>query len=290
MQLLHRLVRKVSLTLKQRTYAQIEKGNKPIKFNLPHGIVIDLYPQGQIAELLYTSKFEYQELEMIISYLKPGMNVIDIGANIGLYSIVADKIIGKTGHIWAFEPSDETHKRLLANLTLNKVSTTKVEKMALADVIDAQLTLKRDPGYRDGDRYLSTRKKENKSVDSAPTDLGDIETVNVTTLDHYMYEVNNVGISFDLMKMDIEGGEFSVFKGAKRILENNPNILIMFECTPQGCECNGHKIEDVFVFLRTFNLKIYCWDPMKRMWDDREEVTKVGGNLWACRRKDLLPQ
>jgi FkbM family methyltransferase len=296
MPLLARSVRKVKSILyntyldgKRKAYSQIEKTNKPITFTLPRGVKIDLYPQGQIAELLYLSKFEYPELEMVIGFLKPGMNVIDIGANVGLYSIVADKMIGKSGKIWAFEPSHETNKRLMANLSLNNVSIISVEKMALADVVDAELTLKRDPGYRDGDRYLSTRKKDNQTVDSVSTDVGDTETVKVTTLDHYIYEIKDVKSPIDFLKMDIEGGEFSVFKGANKVLENNPDILLMFECTTQGCECNGHKVDDVFEYLRTFGFQIYCWDAIKRTWDDSAEATRVAGNLWACRNKEKLP-
>ncbi len=297
MQLAYRLFKKVKsflsnaiLKSKQRSYSRVEKCGKPIKLILPHGITIDLFPQGQIAELLYTSKFEYPELEMVIRYLKPGMNVIDIGANIGLYSIVASKLIERSGQILAFEPSCETNRRLLANLSLNNVSNIKVEKIALADVIDTELTLKRDPGYRDGDRYLSTRKKENDCVDSAPNDLGDTETVKVTTLDHYAFEANNLKLRFDFLKMDIEGGEFSVFKGARKILLDNPDILLMFECTPQGCKCNGHTVVDVFEYLRTLDFNIFCWDHIRKRWDDSEEATKVAGNIWACRRKEILPQ
>src|SRR5207302_520280 len=88
---------------------------------------------GQIPELLVTSDFERRELDLVKSYLRPEMNVIDIGANVGLYSIAAALKVGPAGKVFAFEPSSESVGRLRRNLELNGITTVQLATVALSD-------------------------------------------------------------------------------------------------------------------------------------------------------------
>ena len=99
-------------------YFFIKKTNRiiNIKINFKK---IKLYSSGQIAELLYTSEFEKDILSIYSKYLKKGDIIIDVGANIGLYSIIAEKFIGKNGKIYAFEPSEEVFLKFKKNIKLN---------------------------------------------------------------------------------------------------------------------------------------------------------------------------
>src|SRR5690348_15759402 len=82
---------------------------------------------GDIAKYLfieqhlipYKKSFEYSSLEFFCNTLKPGDTVLDIGANAGVYSLLASKKVGPKGKIYAFEPTAETYKLLVKNLTLN---------------------------------------------------------------------------------------------------------------------------------------------------------------------------
>lgn len=251
--------------------------------------MVELYPKGQIPELLFTSRFEWEEIGLIAAILKPGMNVLDIGANIGLYSVIAGKLVGATGKVWSFEPSSETSIQLKDNLSLNRISSVKIVQIALSDVVEDSLALKRDPGYRDGDRYLATRKNVNIQVAGQPEDAGDMEIVSVTTLDHFFSRDGNAFPRIDFMKMDIEGGEFAVFRGARQLLLSNPEIVIMFECTSQGCYCAGHTQEDVFQYLRDLGFGLFCRSLESRSWITDPAALKQAGNIWACRDKTQLP-
>jgi len=269
-------------------YRRKLREGEPIGFHLPHGLTVELYPNGQIPELLFTSNFEWADINAVAAYLKPGMRVLDIGANVGLYSIIAGKIVGPGGKVWAFEPSSETYELLIANLQLNHITCVEVLKLALSDVVTDSLVVKRDPGYRDGDRYLSTRQNPNIQVAAQADDLGDTEPVEVTTLDHY-FECKGTP-RVDFMKVDVEGGEYGVFRGARQLLTLNRRIMLMFECTPQGCYVAGHKQEDVFYFLSELGFKLACWHQESGAWSLDTQVVEKAGNIWACRDTNCLPR
>ena len=77
---------------------------KPLLYHVARNLELSLYPQGEVPEFLFLDKsFERIECDLVATYLKPGMNVIDVGANVGLYSILADRLVAPGGKIWAFE-------------------------------------------------------------------------------------------------------------------------------------------------------------------------------------------
>jgi hypothetical protein len=111
-------VRKVIHTI----YHQRNPAGRPVSYRLPGGVELQLFPEGGVAEFLSVQRFfERTELALVSAYLKPGMTVIDVGANIGLYSILSEKRMVGTGTVWAFEPSLESFHRLEKNLQLNVV-------------------------------------------------------------------------------------------------------------------------------------------------------------------------
>ncbi len=296
MQFVSKLLRKLRYSifmiyanLRRWSYLRKQKSGQPIYFSLPNCTNIRILPEGQITELLYTSRFESRELALVSNYLKSGMNIIDIGANIGLYSILADKAINPGGKVWAFEPSSESYSRLLRNMSLNGVTSVLALKIALADKHGGNLVLKRDPGFRDGDRFLVMDSSIQSDVNQKG-DSGDIEIVPVTTLDNYFYIQMETPPQFDFLKMDIEGGEFRVFRGAQKLLSQNTRLLMMFECTPQGCHRGGHTQEDVFMFLRGFGYELFCWNRSRQRWESNLEFLLTAGNVWACRDRILLPR
>ena len=141
-------------------------GHEPVAYELPGGVQILLHPEGEIAEFLAIPwLFEKIEVAMAAAFLKSGMTVIDVGANIGLYSILAAKQIGPGGSVWAFEPSKESASRLDRNLTLNHCTNVRVYRVALADIPNTSLPLASDPGFGDAYRYLrpSSRSVSEKS-------------------------------------------------------------------------------------------------------------------------------
>jgi FkbM family methyltransferase len=261
-------------------YLRKARTGRVMTFAFPRSLEIKLHPEGVGPERLYTRLEDMTDYALVSQYLKLGMQVIDVGANIGLYSILTDKCVGKDGHIWAFEPSSESHQRLLRNLELNSVTTVTPVKLALADKHGLELILRRDAIARDGDRYLGELTKSNI------TTPGDSETVSITTLDHY-FGLNQS--HFDFIKIDVEGAEYAVLRGARRLLTSNPEVVLMLECQAHHCARMGYSQEDVYRFLEELGFGIFTWQSRKQTWETQRDLVKASLNIWASRNEKRLP-
>ena len=259
----------------------------PFNYLLPDGDYIKLRPQGQISKALFMGGFEREEIRLFFSFIKPGMNIIDVGANIGIYTIIADKKLRGDGKIWAFEPSSENYKRLLKNLSLNKCDLVTPVNLGLGNKENEELYLRRDTGYGDAERYMLPNNKLPSEELSNIKEQVEGEIVNLTTLDAFMRKTNNSKVDF--IKMDAEGYEYFILQGAKEILTSNPNVVIMLECTELGTKRAGHTQQYLYDFLNEFGIDVFYWDIKQRVWGKDKTFLLKAGNIWACRNIEQLP-
>jgi FkbM family methyltransferase len=278
----HSFVGKTARQMIHILYRLRHSDKRPVNYQLPTGISIDLYPEGEIAEFLEVQRsFERTELALVGAYLKPGMNVVDVGANIGLYSIFCAKLAGQAGTTWAFEPSGESFARLQKNLALNQCTRVRPVQIALGDQTNAVLTLKSDPGFGDAYRYLAVYPEGGGKNGEG------VESVEVTTLDAWA-ERNGLA-QLDFLKVDVEGGEYKVFLGAKEIMRASPNLAILFESDPGWCERSGCSQQDTFSLLRSIGLGLYAWDGKSRKWMTSDDALLQSDMVWACFDQRRLP-
>jgi FkbM family methyltransferase len=276
----HSIVGSAVRKLVHTTYHLQNPPGKPVNYQLPGGVTIKLFPEGELAEFLSVQRFfEKTEMTLVASYLRPGMTVIDIGANIGVYSILADKLIGGTGTVWAFEPSPETFQRFGKNLQLNGCRCVLPVQAALLAKPEAVIKLMNDPGFGDAYRYVS----------SATTDDGgrNGEFVSATTLDLFA-QANGIN-SAAFIKIDVEGGEYGVFQGSERFLRSSHDVCIMFESEPDWCQRAGCRQQDSFELLRRLGFDLCVWHRRARKWVTSEEALLRAGTVWATREIARLP-
>ena len=144
--------------------------------------------------------------------LRPGMIFYDIGANIGFFSLLAARIVGKDGRVVAFEADPEIAARLREHVTRNDFRAISVEEKAVWSEPGTVFFARTDPATSP-DRGLGH---------IVATGAGDTIQVNAVSLDKY---VQTVPVP-DFLKCDVEGAEVEVFRGAQRLLtENRPGIL-----------------------------------------------------------------
>ncbi len=257
-------------------------GGEPVSYKLPLNTDLLLYPEGEIAAFLaLQTAFETTELALVASYLQEGMKVADVGANIGLYSILAQKRVGTAGTIWAFEPSRETFQLLERNLELNRCEQVIPLRCGLSDRADVMLQLTSDKGFGDAYRYLKYQHREDEPADP------NAEQVPVSTLDKWASD-NGVG-SLDFLKVDIEGGEFRMFSGAQDIIRASRDIVILFESDPQWSERSGVKQQTTFELLQNIGLGLYAWNSKQQGWRTDQAALLETEMIWACFKRERLP-
>jgi FkbM family methyltransferase len=258
-------------------YTFQHRDGQPARYHVAEGVDIQLYPEGEIAEFLVLQRFfEKTEMALTSAYLKPGMKVIDVGANIGVYSVLAQKRVGETGSIWAFEPSVESYRRLIRNLSLNHCGSVKPVQLALSDRSDENFVLQSDPGFGDAYRYL---------VPAQGAGPARGETVPVLTLDRYASQ-NGIA-NVDFMKVDVEGCEFMVFSGARELLASSSKLVVMFESDAGWCARAGCRQQDSFDLFRKLDFQLFAWQGRK--WNSDESSLLSASTVWASRDLQALP-
>lgn len=215
---------------------------RPVRYHA-RDVTAELYPEGQIPEALWDVNFEAQERDFVAAYLRSGMRVVNVGANVGLYTVLASALVGESGIVHAFEPSSLSYARLRRNLDLNECKNVIASRRAVADS-DRPLVLRvdtRHPGY-DGHCFV-------ERVDGVPALLATDEIVQCCTLDEYLSDAGDT--TFDFLIMDVEGAEYWVLRGAMRSLSHS-NATIMLECSR-----NQYETQEV---LRGLGYKFWSWD------------------------------
>ncbi len=144
---------------------------------------------------------------------KEGSVIVDIGANIGYYTLLSAKIVGSSGTVYAFEPDPINYKILTSNIQLNNFTNIITEQKAVSDKIG---TLNLHLDSKDmGAHTIYETKKRSKTV-----------AVESVTLDKY-FEGN--GQPIDIIKMDIEGAEMAALIGMENILKKNKDLKLFIE-------------------------------------------------------------
>ena len=277
---------------RRRAWARYKEAGTPVTVFQVGDAGVKLYPWGQIPELLYVFGFEHTEINQVSRLLKPNMQILDIGANIGLYSIIASKAVGPAGKIWAFEPSSQTIEYLRKNLQENECDNVHITQSALSDTDGGFLTLERDSGFGDGERHISQTPQDHSTsskMSSKTDDPGDTELVPITTLDAWAAANEVPTERIDFIKIDVEGFEFPVLRGGVQLLAANPNLVIMFECEAKYCVRYGYKQKDLHDFLRAQGFQLFGYDTESEKWNSDGQFLLNTSNIWACKDPTLLP-
>jgi len=192
----------------------------------------------------FPENYEEENFKFLNQVCKPGAVIIDIGAHIGLFSVIASKITGAKGKVYAFEPSPTTYNILQNTIRLNIAgdtvetfqkavsSTAGTTKFYISDdVVDNSNSLV---------SYLEDR--ELKGID-----------ITLTTVDDFVKEKKITQLNF--IKIDVEGVELDTLRGA----ENTFKILrpyCMVGIHPAGIKAKGDKLEDIYNFIQQCRYKV----------------------------------
>lgn len=193
------------------------------------------------SSLYYYNKHEPFETSLFQNLINKGNIVVDIGAHIGYYSLLASTLVGKTGKVFAFEPDPSNLRLLHQNVTSNKLTNVRVIDKAVTN------SCKQLKFYISGDNKGDNRLFPYKHLDKSIS----IESI---TLDSHFPKSNN---HIDFIKIDIQGAEVKALLGMPKILKNNPNIILMLEFWPYGFAQNSTSAVQLLDILSFNHFLLY---------------------------------
>ncbi len=209
---------------------------------------VHVYPNDDLSRALYTSGL-YEPLTMLVlrRLLIPGAVFIDVGANAGLFTMVASRWVGPSGHVYSFEPSPREYSRLVDHLELNKLDNVTPVRQAL--------------GGHEGSASLRIAQFPHAGVNTLgasfayPAIRADrLETVTVTTLDRFARDRRLPRV--DVIKMDIEGSELAALQGAHDVLARVRPALIV-EISAGALSACGTSPEQVVSLLTAAGYRVH---------------------------------
>ncbi|MDO8658009.1 MAG: FkbM family methyltransferase [Candidatus Levybacteria bacterium] len=230
------------------------------------------YPNSSYGGLvLYMILPEYPQMNFVYRVLNNNDVFVDIGANIGVYSLIAASKITK-GKIFAFEPTKEMLKIFYENIHLNNFS----EKIKVIEkaVSDTNTPIHFTVSNISDTNHISYGKYDEKNSIS----------VNSTTIDHFL-KINNID-HIDMLKIDVEGAELKVLKGAKKSLKEKRISYILLEINTCSKLFNSYTVESL-EFLTKYDYIIYFFDKNNKMQkiDNFKDLENKTMNVLAINNK-----
>jgi FkbM family methyltransferase len=194
---------------------------------------------------LYKRISDKEKIDLIAGHVHRGDICIDIGANVGFYSLLLSKVTGNKGVVFAFEPEKKNFFHLRENT--RDIKNIKAIRAAVG-AVDSKLDL-----------YVS----EEMNVDHHTYDIGDGRkktSIKMISLDSYL--PNNIKPSF--IKMDIQGFEYEALNGMRKILKRSKKITVLSEVWPYGMKKAGSSWREYLIIYKKlgFEVKFFIQKPL----------------------------
>lgn len=209
---------------------------------LGHKYYVDLRDRGISQHLFLDGIWEKPETEAFLSVLKPGMIVVDVGANTGYYTLLAARAVGVSGKVYSFEPESKNNDLLRRNIATNGYrNVTVVPKVVLDRGGPASFYL--STGHGGGHSVVENR-GANKVIN-----------VEAITLDDFFDQQQ---ARVDVAKIDAEGAEERVLNGMAGVIARSPSMVLFTEFHPSHLRAAGSSPEE---FLRKLDTLGFAFRP-----------------------------
>lgn len=184
-----------------------------------HKMIVDTRDLSLGCHILLDGIWEPWVTQVIQATVRPGWIVVEIGANIGYYTLLMASLIGSQGKIYAFEPNPAIYELLRENLEIN-------------GFLDRAIAVKKAVWEKSGTVEFGIASKHMGGSGiftfSTPDEPVERITVEAVSLDDYF----PAGSRVDFLKIDAESSEFFILKGAQRLLRENPDLVMVLEFFP----------------------------------------------------------
>ena len=216
-------------------------------------------PDTMMRQTLQTyalsSTWEEDTTKLFEKVVKKGDIVVDMGANVGYFTLLSAKLTGENGKVFSFEPNPKNFEYLSKNIKINNYTNVTAEQKAISNS-SGKIKLFNCP-YDTGHHTIN----QQEGIEAYRLGrTGEVSSIDIeaVTLDEYM---KNKSDKVDVIKIDVEGAEALAFMGMKDILAKNKNIKIFLEFFPLLIEKMGNSPEEFINYLlKEFNVFVIGHD------------------------------
>ena len=220
---------------------------------LQQGVKIYLYFDSELSKYIFFNEFELKERHFLNTFLRPGDVFVDVGANIGLFTLIAAYLVGANGRVYSFEPTLEIYQRLNENIRANGFGNVHSYQWALSDTESEGSLFKSEDGY---DAWNSFAKPIAGGTFTT-------ETVHCKRWDDFAHD-NNLMENIAMMKIDVEGWETWVLKGAFEMLSRKDAPVLLVEFTEDAARSAGSSCTQLYKSLEELGYKMFIYDDKYR--------------------------
>jgi FkbM family methyltransferase len=259
----HRRVRAVLGALGWQVHKRLGRGPRDVDF---FGWTLRCHPDSNSASnvIYFTPLYDVDEMGFMQAYLRPGDGFVDVGANIGTYSLLARRLVGADGLVVAFEPHPVAARRCAENLELNRLTNIELHDAAVAAAAGTAEFL--------DDFDVSNR------IRSASDGEVATRTVRLETLDDALGDRRMA-----LGKLDVEGHETAALHGAAERLRRADPPVWQIEIFDHQLARAGTTREELVALLSEHGFELATYSPDQGLrFLERDE--RPVSNVWAVHR------
>ena len=223
-----------------------------------------------------TGAWEAHVTRVFSRLLSPGDVCIDVGAHVGYYTLLASRLVGPRGHVYAFEPASAAYAELRRNLELNGVWNVTALNVA-AGAADGRGVLYDGPPHNAGRASMQEPVNMSDDLEARSSEVEVMRVASVIAPEHHS--------RVRLIKIDVEGFEFDVLRGLEALLDAGAQPAMLMELHPRlwaGQDpvffeefCARHSLEVVPLFERDRPVPIKLRDARTfrvDLLDERQDV------------------
>jgi FkbM family methyltransferase len=219
-----------------------------VDWEFMEGLNIRLPTDNVLSQEVVCADFEPADRRFVRAFLRPGDTFVDIGAHIGLYSLIASESVGKGGKVISFEPSAKTFSRLLENTKLYGHENVVCVRSALGDAPGHATLNAATDAFDLCNSFAHPSLGQSYVPEEVPTDTWDRYAAE-HTIDHVT-----------LMKVDVEGWEHLVCAGARKLLERPDAPVLLMEFNDAFASHTGVWRRDLYKQLQKWGYRIFTAD------------------------------
>lgn len=205
------------------------------------------------------------ETALVRKEVKSGDIVLDIGANIGYYTLMFAERVGETGKVFAFEPDPTNFALLQRNIETNGFKNVVLVQKAVSDKTGRTKL------------HVSEQKRMTNRIHEWHDSDNSIE-VETIALDDYFKDYEG---KLDFIKMDIEGAESEALRGMHSLLLRNKQLKIVLEFNPPAMKESGLQPEALLKMLQDYEFKLYNVSEERKKIEqvDATEFSEMSGRM-----------